>query len=74
MPRTNILFSSLLETACLLVVSALRTAAAHANANTPDSSFDKDRYDDGLLYLLGMPHYSGEFRIWPQRQPASYQD
>ena len=27
------------------------------------------RYYDGLLYLLGMLHCSGEFRIWPPQQP-----
>ena len=25
------------------------------------------RYYDGMLYLLGMLHCSGEFRIWPPR-------
>jgi oligosaccharide reducing-end xylanase len=26
------------------------------------------RYYDGMLYLLGMLHCSGEFRIWPPQQ------
>jgi oligosaccharide reducing-end xylanase len=25
------------------------------------------RYYDGLLYLLGLLHCSGEFRVWPPR-------
>jgi oligosaccharide reducing-end xylanase len=25
------------------------------------------RYYDGMLYLLGLLHCSGEFRIWPPR-------
>jgi oligosaccharide reducing-end xylanase len=31
------------------------------------------RYYDGLLYLLGMLHCGGEFRIWPPTQPLSHQ-
>jgi oligosaccharide reducing-end xylanase len=36
----------------------------------PDGEY---RYYDGLLYLLGMLHCSGEFRIWPPHQPAAHQ-
>jgi oligosaccharide reducing-end xylanase len=33
--------------------------------NTPIPSALNERYYDGLLYLMGMLHCSGEFRIWP---------
>jgi len=33
--------------------------------NTPVPSAFNERYYDGLLYLMGMLHCSGEFRIWP---------
>jgi oligosaccharide reducing-end xylanase len=32
--------------------------------NTPIPSAFNERYYDGLLYLMGMLHCSGEFRIW----------
>lgn len=32
--------------------------------NTPIPSAFNERYYDGLLYLIGMLHCSGEFRIW----------
>jgi oligosaccharide reducing-end xylanase len=32
--------------------------------NTPIPSSFNERYYDGLLYLMGMLHCSGEFRIW----------
>jgi endo-1,4-beta-D-glucanase Y len=32
--------------------------------NTPIPSAFDERYYDGLLYLMGMLHCSGEFRIW----------
>jgi oligosaccharide reducing-end xylanase len=32
--------------------------------NTPVPSAFNERYYDGLLYLMGMLHCSGEFRIW----------
>lgn len=31
------------------------------------------RYYDGLLYLMGMLHCSGDFRIWPPRQLVAHQ-
>jgi oligosaccharide reducing-end xylanase len=40
--------------------------------NTP-IPYGKYRYYDGLLYMLGMLHCSGEFRIWPPHQPAAHQ-
>ena len=30
------------------------------------------RYYDGMLYLMGMLHVSGEFRIWKPMAPAQY--
>ncbi|MBG0858992.1 MAG: glycoside hydrolase [Bacteroidales bacterium] len=47
-------------------------AATHTRArdfvealwNTPVPSAFNERYYDGLLYLMGMLHCSGEFRIW----------
>jgi len=50
-------------------------AAAHPRAkyfveelwNTPVPT-GQYRYYDGMLYLLGMLHCSGEFRIWPPQQ------
>jgi oligosaccharide reducing-end xylanase len=27
----------------------------------------QDRYHDGMLYLLGLLHCNGEFRIWTPR-------
>lgn len=32
--------------------------------NTPIPSAFNERYYDGLLYLMGILHCSGEFRIW----------
>ena len=26
------------------------------------------RYYDGMLYLMGLLHCSGEFRIWPSKE------
>ncbi len=50
-------------------------AADHAMAknfsealwNTPIPSEFNERYYDGLLYLMGMLHCSGEFKIWKQK-------
>jgi oligosaccharide reducing-end xylanase len=47
-------------------------AASHAKArdfaealwNTPTPEAFNERYYDGLLYLMGMLHCSGEFKIW----------
>ena len=35
------------------------------NTSIPTGQF---RYYDGMLYLLGMLHCGGEFRIWPPPQ------
>jgi oligosaccharide reducing-end xylanase len=34
--------------------------------NTPIPSGEQ-RYYDGMLYLMGMMHVSGNFRIWPPK-------
>lgn len=34
------------------------------NASVPSGQY---RYYDGMLYMLGMLHCSGEFRVWPPR-------
>ncbi|HXT11048.1 MAG TPA: glycosyl hydrolase family 8 [Candidatus Angelobacter sp.] len=44
---------------------AKKYAAALWNAPVPDGTY---RYYDGLLYMLGMLHCSGEFRIWAPGQ------
>ena len=36
--------------------------------NTPVPSAFNERYYDGLLYLMGMLHCSGEFRIWTPKK------
>jgi oligosaccharide reducing-end xylanase len=38
--------------------------------NTPIPS-GRYRYYDGMLYLMSMLHCSGQFRIWPPREPGS---
>jgi oligosaccharide reducing-end xylanase len=38
--------------------------------NTPIPS-GRYRYYDGMLYLMGMLHCSGQFRIWPPQEPGS---
>jgi oligosaccharide reducing-end xylanase len=40
--------------------------------NTP-VPVGKYRYYDGLLYMLGMLHCSGEFRIWPPEKLVAHQ-
>lgn len=37
--------------------------------NTPIPS-GRYRYYDGMLYLMGMLHCSGQFRIWPPQEPG----
>ncbi len=39
--------------------------------NTPVPS-GQYRYYDGMLYMLGLLHCSGEFRVWPPRESADY--
>jgi oligosaccharide reducing-end xylanase len=39
--------------------------------NTPVPSAFNERYYDGLLYMMGMLHCSGEFRIWPPKKDDS---
>ncbi len=43
---------------------ALAKEFSEALWNTPTPSAFNERYYDGLLYLMGMLHCSGEFRIW----------
>jgi oligosaccharide reducing-end xylanase len=55
--------------------AVMSLAATHSQAkgfvealwNTPVPSEFNERYYDGLLYMMGMLHCSGEFRIWKPR-------
>lgn len=62
-------------TGCFVPLNAVASlAATHPRArqfveafwNTPIPA-GQHRYYDGMLYLLGLLHCSGEFRIWPPK-------
>ena len=50
--------------ASLAATSSLSKDFTEALWNTPIPTAFNERYYDGLLYLMGMLHCSGEFRIW----------
>ena len=51
-------------TASLAADHPLARDFAEALWNTPIPSAFNERYYDGLLYMMGMLHCSGEFKIW----------
>jgi oligosaccharide reducing-end xylanase len=52
----------------LAATHSLAKDFAEALWNTPIPSAFNERYYDGLLYLMGMLHCSGEFRIWTPKK------
>lgn len=50
--------------ASLAATNSLAKDFTEALWNTPIPSAFDERYYDGLLYLMGTLHCSGEFRIW----------
>jgi oligosaccharide reducing-end xylanase len=60
----------LVATNAVMSLAATHPAAkdfVEALWNTPIPSAFNERYYDGLLYMMGMLHCSGEFRIWKPR-------